>query len=227
MKPRCTVLWPLLLVPALALAACALEMDLSGKPTLYVDEWVNRPITPDIYVRPENAPLQPQAAVFFPFCVHQEMDNARYMGVELARVFLQTWLAERVFDTLAFAEDLTWSGPKQALEHVRGTDADLVVGGEITYLMFGGSAGETAISLRLSIYDAKTGDLIWSMAHAGRMRAGLTADYLVLDKKSRLPAEPVQAVIQALAKDLGRPVRNWNFGLEKRPHPPAGPSPLG
>ncbi|MDY7001998.1 MAG: hypothetical protein SVS15_09495, partial [Thermodesulfobacteriota bacterium] len=166
MKPRHTVFLPLFLVLALGLVSCALEMDLSGKPTLYLDEWVNRPITPEIYVRPENTPLQPQSAVFFPFRVRQDMDNARFIGVELSRVFQQTWLKERVFDTLAFVEDHTWSGPQQALEQVRRTDADLVVGGEITYLLFGGSAGETAVSLRLSVYDAATGDLIWSMAHA-------------------------------------------------------------
>jgi len=227
MKPRYTVLLPFLGVLALGLASCALEMDLSGKPTLYVDEWVNRPFMPEIYVRPENTPLQPQRAVFLPFRVRQDVDNAGFIGVELSRVFHQTWLKDRVFDTLAFAEDRVWSGPEEALEYVRRTGADLVVGGEITYLMFGGSAGETSVSLRLSVYDAATGDLIWSMAHAGQMRAGLTGDYILLDKKSRLPAEPVQAVIQALARDMGKPVRRWNFGLDKKRNTPAGPSPLG
>jgi hypothetical protein len=147
-----------------------------------------------------------------------QMANGQIYAEEMSRVFWQSWLRERVFPGLAFAEGQTWRGPDQAM-HLADGSADLLVGGEITHVMFGGSSGTTQVSLRLEIYDAAAGTLLWSMAHSGEMRNAQTRDFILLTKKSRLPAEPVQAIMAALAEDMGAPVAAWNHG---QPEPGEG-----
>jgi hypothetical protein len=199
------------LLTALLLGGCALEGDFANPPVLHVDEMVTRAWQPEIYVEPQNPPMRPLRAVFFPLRLRVQMANGQAHAEEMSRVFWQTWLRERVFPGLAFAQGETWRGPQQAMLLADGS-ADLVVGGEITHVMFGGSSGTTQVSVRLEIYDAAAGTLLWSMAHAGEMRNAQTRDFILLTKKSRLPAEPVQAIMTALAEDMAAPVAAWNNG---------------
>ncbi|WP_035250444.1 hypothetical protein [Desulfocurvus vexinensis] len=211
------------LLATLLLGACAMEADLANPPVLYVDELVTRAWQPEVFVEPENPPMQPLTAVFFPLRMRPQMANAQPYAEEMSRVFWQAWLRERVFPALAFAQGETWRTPAQAMAVADGS-ADLIVGGEITHVMFGGSSGTTQVSVRLEVYDAAAGTLLWSMAHAGEMRNAQTRDFIILTKKSRLPAEPVQAIMTALAQDLAVPVKAWNHGQPQED--PAAPSPL-
>lgn len=202
----------LALAACLSLSACAVQADLANTPTLYVDEPVARAWTPQISLRPENPPLQPLNAVLFPFHIRQAFSYRAQISEELTRVFWNTWLEKRVFPGLAFAQGEKWRKPGPAMDTTWSTGADLAVGGEITHIMFGGASGTTEISLRVDIYDAATGTLLWSMAHSGQLRNAKTGDYIVLTKKSRLPTEPTGAVMAALARDMAGPVKDWNHG---------------
>lgn len=216
----------LLLAPVLFLTACAVSPDLAQPPTVYVDEFVHRDFFPQSTVTPASKPMVPQTALFFPLANRLGMRDAAHVSKELSRVFWGRWLNLKVFDTLPFAENEPWKDPAAAVARARAAGFDLAVGGEFTYLLFGGSTGTSTVALRLDIYDAASGELLWSMAHAGTMSADLTRDYFILAVKNRLPAEPVTAIVSALAEDLGKPVRDWNWfeDLERKKHPK--PSPL-
>jgi len=216
----------LLLAPVLLLAACAVSPDLAQPPTVYVDEYVHRDFFPQITLAPANAPMQPQTALFFPLANRLQMRNAAHVGRELSRVFWGSWLKLKVFDTLPFLDNEPWKDSATAVARARAAGFDLAVGGEFTYLLFGGSAGTSTVSLRLEIYDTASGELIWSMAHAGSMSADLTRDYFLFATKNRLPTEPVSAIVAALAEDLGKPVREWNWREELKRKKNPQPSPL-
>lgn len=222
MTRRAALLFPALL---LLLAACAIRPEITEPPTLYVDEWVHRAWTPQATVQPAGRPMTPQKALFFPLANRLRMDNAQHVAQELSRVFWGRWLALRVFDSLPFAENEPWKSPAAAVARARAAGADLAVGGEITYLLFGGSAGTSTVSLRLDIYDTASGEMLWSMAHAGTMAAETASDYILFTKKNRLPTEPTATIMAALAEDLGKPVKLWNWYEEelrrKNPQPSA------
>lgn len=208
----------------LFLGACAANVQLAQKPVLYVDEWVSRP-DPSIYVRPENSPISPLTAVMVPLRVAQSMDMRHEVGRGVTRVLWQTWLADKVFPGLAYDEQNAWTGPEEALRRLSRSGADLVIGGTITNIMFGGTAGESTISLTLDIYDARTGSLLWSMAHAGAMANAPTMDYILLDRVSRLPDDPMHAIVTVLAHELGEPVKLWNQPPPPEPDEDAEPAP--
>jgi len=221
MTVRRPVVLLLALVAALGLAACSstapggVTADFTSVPTLYVNQMVDRAWNPEIYVQPRQAPLEPLTAVLVPLRMRANYSNAQVLSEELTRVMWNTWLQQQVFPGLVMLEGEKWRGAQGIMTMQAASGADLVIGGEITHLMFGGTAGDTEMSVRLEVYDAATGDLIWSMAHAGRMSVGLTQDYVLVQKKNRLPASPILAVAQALARDMGDPMRNWNYGQPK------------
>jgi hypothetical protein len=165
---------------------------------------------PDVYVRPVNRPLMPQRMLFIPFRITQPMEKTDYLETELSRTFWRAWLSAGVSPVLAFDESGAWRGRKDAVERARAAGADLAVGGEITYLMFGGTEGRTAVSLRLNVLDAATGEMLWSMAHAGQIERGQTRDFVFFTQRSRLPADPMHAVLTTLAFETAKPVRFWN-----------------
>jgi len=229
-------LLPLMLLAALTvLPGCALDADVSGPKRVYIDEPVERPEGPEIYVRPMNQPLMPQTVLFVPFRINPSMDKADFLEQELSRTFWRTWLAAGVSPVLAFDQGKAFRSEEDAVARARAAGAELAVSGEITYLMFGGTAGQTAVSLRLYVLDADTGELLWSMAHAGHLAQGPSRDYVFFTQKSRMPADPMHVILTTLAHEMAQPVRVWNNPVyeepadskEKAVEEVPAPSPLG
>lgn len=225
MTVRRLAAFALALVAALGLAACTSSLgagvtaDFANVPTVYVDQSVQRAWNPEIYVQPVAAPIEPLTAVLVPLRMRTHYSDTRVLSEELTRGIWNTWLKERVFPGLMMLEGEKWRGAKTVRYLPGAAGADLIIGGEVSHLMFGGTAGDTQLALRLEVYDASTGDLIWSMAHAGAMSAGLTQDYVLVQKKNRLPASPLLAVVQALAHDMADPLKNWNYGQPEEEEP--------
>ena len=203
-----------------ALAACGyadVEHDLSASPRLRINSFVNRPYSPQLYVRPASFPQRPLTAVLLPFHIRQSLDNAEHYGREVARIFWQSWLDQQVFPTLEFMENSPWRGGDAAVAVARAKGADLVVGGDITYFLAGGTVGRSQITLRLEIYDAHSGNLIWSIEQSGMMTNDLTRDYIFFTTQTRLPADPIYAITMALAQDMAEPVIQWQQIPEDQP----------
>ncbi len=207
---------------ALSTAGCygpvEVDADIGSTANVSVEEFVERPWQPQVFLHPqEKSPPRPLNALFFPFRLRQSMGNAGFYGREIARMFWQTWLREKVFPAVEFMENSAWKGGAAAVAEARARGADLAVGGEITQFMSGGTVGDSNLAIRLEIYDAVSGALIWSVAHAGQMRNRTTQDYILFTKTSKLPADPLYAITSALAWDLSKPVKEWNYGQTNCP----------
>lgn len=173
------------------------------KTTVYRDQWVRRG-APEVHVKPARPPLKPPTVLFIPFRVTQEMDNPGILGYSIARVVWQTWSTMELFPVMEFSGDDVPFRRDRAVALGRQRGADMVVGGFVTYVYAGGSAGDTQVSLQLEAYDTASGQMVWSFAHGGIMPASSWNDYFLFITKTRLPSDPVQAVTKVLAMDMGR-----------------------
>ena len=209
---------------AIMLAGCAVDASLSNAPTVYVDQRVSRAFSPEIYLEPQEPPMEPLSAMLVPLRMLPHYKNSVQLSTELTRAVWNVWLRERVFPGLSYDTSQVWHGPGAHLGKASATGADLLIGGEITRLMFGGTAGTTEIAFRMEAYDAATGTLVWSMAHAGSLDAGMTKDMVFFTKKNRLPSSPEYCIMATLAEDIATPLKEWNRGQPEEA--PGAPSPL-
>lgn len=193
------------------------NLDLASQPVVQVDNWVR--LSPvQVYVQPDAGPLSPPKALFMPFRVTQQMEQASAVGNNISRLIWQTWLQNRVFGTIEFAATNTPYRPDVALAMGAQRGADLVVGGYVTHYFDGGTVGDTVVSIAIEIYDVHSGNLMWSMAQGGVMPRSTVSDYLLFATKSRMPTDPAAAVLAALGQSMGIQVRNW-----VSPQPPQRP----
>ena len=204
------------------LAACAVEPKLSDHSTVYIDAWTKRN-NPDVYVEPMRSPPRPLSALIVPFDVTQDMAGSEELGEQLTRIVWQTWTRDRVFPKLLYEPNLRRASTPQAVATARRMGLDLVIVGKITYVLAGGTRGNSGVGLTFDVIDVRTGERLWSMAHAGIIEAGLTEDYIIFLRKNRLPLEPLAAITSTLAMDMGGTMTKWNYGYI--PPPPANPNP--
>ena len=204
---------------ALALAGCAtvrglnehVHIDPAGKNTIYRDQWVQRN-PPEVHVQPISHHGASLKVLFLPFRVTQPMDNPNILGYSVARAVWQTWLSMQLFPAMEFSGDDTPYRRDRAVELGRMRGVDMVVGGFVTYVYAGGTAGDTQISIQLEAHDTRSGQLVWSLAQSGLLPAGRTTDYFLFATKSRMPSDPLHAVIQVIASDMGRVIQTWTAG---------------
>lgn len=234
------------LLLALLVSGCAtahgidehVHFDPSGKNVIYRDQWVVRD-PPEVHVQPishEGASLK---VLFLPFRVTQPMDNPNILGYSVARVVWQTWLTMQLFPAMEFSGDDTPYRRDRAVQLGRMRGVDMVVGGFVTYLYAGGTAGDSQVAVQIEAHDTRSGQLVWSLAQSGLMPASRTTDYFIFATKTRLPSDPIHAITQALAGDMGKVIQNWTAGppdpltgmkeLDKKTHdalfPPRDPVP--
>lgn len=215
-----TRLFALVVLLGLMLSACGhvdYQHDFSGIGELQVDEFVQRPDVPNVYVHPQDPPPRELTAIVLPFRMRQSMENSLHYGAEITRIFWQTWLKQQVFPALEFVENAPYRGREVAVTMARNMGADLAIGGEILSYMAGGSVGTSQVTLRVDVYEAYSGALIWSMEHSGLMQNQQVQDYIFFRKRSRLPTDPTYAIIQALAQDMAMPVRQWHALINQCP----------
>jgi hypothetical protein len=131
------------------------------------------------------------------------------------RAFYTRWSALGMLPLKGFAEE-RYLDPAAAAEVARKAGADVAVTGTITYLLHGGTAGDSALALDLEIIEAATAQPLFRIQQAGRMQADLTKDYIFLARRTRMPTDPLLAVVNRLATDMAGPVQLWLAG----PPPP-------
>lgn len=183
----------------------------AGTTTFYRDSWVQRN-PPEVHVQPASAAPSDLKVLFVPFRVTQPMDNPSILGYSTARIVWQTWLTMQLFPSLEFSGDDTPYRRDRAVQLARARGADMVIGGFVTRVYAGGTAGDSDLAVQLEAHDARTGQLVWSMAQSGMIPASRTNDYFIFAIKSRMPSDPLHAITQAIASDMGRQVQNWIAG---------------
>lgn len=206
------VLFFALLFP-IFISGCALvnenvSFDLASQPVIYKDQWARRE-APLVYVHPvENADRE-LTALFMPFRVTQPITDPEMVGYAQARTVWQTWLSKRLFSIMEFDGD---HGPYRrdiALKLARRKGADLAIGGFVTYYYPGGSDADSQVALQVEIYDAASGQLVWSMAQSALMPARKVNDYLIFATETRGPSDPMHALAKAMAEDMGDVIARW------------------
>ena len=185
------------------------SFDLSEKIVFYQDQWVQRR-PPEVHVQPAQQPASYAPAVLFvPFRVTQSMDDPGMAGYATARIIWQTWLSMRIFPAMEFTGDSVPFRRDRALELGRLRNADIVIGGFVTHLYAGGTAGDSQLAVQIEAYDTRSGQMIWSMAQSGLMPASRTTDFFLFATKTRIPSNPLQAIAKVIAIDTGTVLRNW------------------
>jgi len=201
----------IILALAASLSACAVAPNLAEQSTLYTDVNVKRD-NPSVFVQPQNAPSRPFKAVVLPFAMQQDVINARHVSKQLTEIFANTWMQDKVFPTLFYEPTQEGLTREQAILVARDRGADCVVVGRLAYLLDGGTRSDSAVSLSFEIFDVNSGQRIWSMAQAGRIDPGRSSDYVLFKRESRMPQDPMWAIISTLAHDTGGPIKKWNTG---------------
>ncbi|UZP68924.1 hypothetical protein N1030_08125 [Desulfovibrio mangrovi] len=196
------------------MAPDALNSSLGSTPQIVWDQWVRKgPV--QVYLRPKEEPVVQPSVLFFPFMPKMDVAQGRHISRELSRMVWQNWLAQEVFPIIEFADYADYYTPERAISLARQRGADLAVGGYITNYMAGGSVSDTYVALQVEVYDTATGALIWSMAHAGMMQSELTRDYIIFSARTRLPSDPTGAIMQALSRDMAKPLLAWTEPLRR------------
>ncbi|MDL2209804.1 DUF4136 domain-containing protein [Desulfovibrio sp. OttesenSCG-928-O18] len=209
---RRVVLCFALILPALV-SGCAtidehVSFDLASQPVVYRDQWARRD-APMVYVHPVEKTDMELTALFMPFRVTQKISEPEMIGYTQARVVWQTWLSKRLFSIMEFDGD---HGPFRrdiAVNLAREKGADLAIGGFVTYYYAGGSEADSQVALQIEIYDAASGQLVWSMAQSALMPARTVNDYIIFATETRSPSDPMFALAKTIAEDTGNVVAKW------------------
>ncbi|MCL2124012.1 MAG: hypothetical protein FWH34_07950 [Desulfovibrionaceae bacterium] len=204
----------LLLFPLL-LASCSasnptvnMAGDLSTSLQVQLNNWVRRQ-APQIYVRPTIAPTSPPTALMVPLRVTQDIRDPVSVSRNLSRTFWQAWLSRQPFSVLEYAYDAQPYDPKRALALGKQKGADLVVGGYITHYLDGGHTGSSDVSISIEIWETATGNLLWSLAHAGLLEYQQGHDFYLFQVRTRQPVDPPSAILRLLAEEMGQTIHDW------------------
>lgn len=184
------------------------SIDLTTPGTLYSNSKIYRDDI-QVMVHPNINLEQPPTALFVPLGLTQDMHDSLAVSEGVSRQVWQQFLREGTFSTLELADMAPPYRVDLALPLARAKGADMLVGGYITYYLDGGQTGNTKISLQLEVYDVKTGEMLWSIAQAGLLPYQPARDFLVVQVKSRMPADPMSAVIAAVAGDMATLLHMW------------------
>lgn len=208
---RCIVCCALL--PPAFVSGCAtvnenVSFDLASQPVIYKDQWARRE-PPFVYVHPAEKIDTELTALFMPFRVTQPISDPEMIGYSQSRTVWQTWLSKRLFAIMEYDGD---HGPYRrdiAINLARRKGADLAIGGFVTYYYAGGPEADSQVALQVEIYDAASGQLIWSMAQSALMPARKVNDYIIFATETRGPSDPMHALAKTIAEDMGDIVAKW------------------
>ena len=212
------ILFCLIAISLFALPGCGVDMEpkIANQSNVLVDNWVKR-VTPMVSLQPKNNPPQPMRAIITPFKLTQNLPQSRDIGTNITKIFWQAWNSMNVFPAFYFEPGLDYNNTEQSLLVARDRGADLIVTGTITYLLTGGSAGSNAVSLNVEIIDVATRQPIWSISQTGSLDPGLETDFILFRKRDRMPMDPINSIVTALAVDTGSLVQQWNNSGSQKP----------
>ena len=192
------------------------DFDLASQTTIYRDQWVRQsPL--EVHVRPREQATYAPKILFIPFRVTQPINSPNEIGYAAARNIYQTWLTMQIFPAMEFSGDSTPYRRDRAVQLAKMRGADMVIGGFVTYIYAGGTAGDSQIALHVEIHDTHSGQLIWSMAQSGLMPASKTNDYLLFATKTRLPSDPIHAISKVIGVEMGKELQNWIAPMPVQP----------
>lgn len=160
---------------------------------------------------PAHPPAAPLSAVMHPFELLMEVDHPEIVSRQVSTAIWQEWVRSDIFPSLEFIDPFPNVLPQSPSPEIPAPD--LVIRGTVPYLSVSGSEGRTSFALHVEIFDAKSGNLLWSMDHSGSVTGQFDRDFILVRQKARMPFDPAQTVLTTLARDMARPLKSWNRNL--------------
>jgi len=199
----------LLFALLLTMTACAyVDPSFNDQIKIYTDTPV-RKSSLQVSVHPKGKQYRPLTAYFHPFVIQQPNSDYRHLGDAFAEIFNSAWTEERLFTIQEFQPGTPYQGLNAALERARRRGADLLVVGYVPYFYAGHTVDDTAITIKMNIYSAGNGNLIWSMIQSGRIEDRTPDDYIYFRHEHRLSDAPFTKIIRSIAKDMAIPLKAW------------------
>ncbi len=177
----------------------------------------------DIPVYPVSLGQQDIKAIFFPFFIHERAGGSPDTGRKIGHLFWRSWVGQEVFPGIAYREMQNAPGKTAAIRMAREAGADIYALGQVNHYLYGGSQGSTSIALTVNLYCVETDELVWSMAHSGRIDNSRDRDFVLVTRRTWMPQSPEYVIVKKLAHDMGQPVKAWTRGTQAV-FPAAGPS---
>jgi len=199
----------ILLAVLFALAACGnIDPSITDQTRIYSDIPVRKsPL--QVAVHPRTKQFRPLTAFFQPFVVQQQNSDYDNVSRAFSEIFHNAWMEDRLFTILEYAPDTRWEGLNAALDNARRRGADLLILGFVPYFYDGNTLDDTAVTLRVNIYNTGNGDLLWSMIQAGRIEERQPDDYIIVRHEFRMTQGPLNKVIRSIAADMAVPLKSW------------------
>ena len=199
----------ILLAALFTLAACAyVDPSLTDQTKIYTDTPV-RKSSLQVAVHPRNKQFRPLTAYFHPFYVQQKSSDYEHVSRAISEIFHNAWMEERLFTVQEYQPGTLYEGLNKALDTARRRGADLLILGMVPYFYDGNTLDDTAITIRINIYNAGNGDLLWSMVQSGRIEDRFPDDYIYFRHEFRLPQGPFNKIVRSIAKDMAVPLKAW------------------
>lgn len=199
----------LLFVLLIAFSGCAhVEPSIMDQSKVYTDADVRKsPL--QVSVHPKDKQHKQLTAYFHPFVVQQPTDDYGHLGDAFAMEFHNAWTEERLFPVQEFQPGTRYEGINVALRRAHARGADLLILGYVPYFYVGSTIDDSAVTIRLNIYAAKTGYLLWTMLQSARIEFKQPEDWIYFKHHTRLPTAPFNKIIRAIAKDMAIPLTAW------------------
>jgi len=199
----------LVIILLLTMAGCAyVDPSLTDQTKVYVDARV-RKSSLQVAVHPRDKQHKPLTAYFYPFVVQQPNDDYASLGDAFALEFHNAWTEERLFTVQEYEHGARYEGLNSGLARARARGADLLIVGYVPYFYAGSTVDDSAITIRLNIYSARNGDLLWTMLQSGRLEYKQPKDWVYVRTETRMPTGPFNVIIRAIAKDMAIPLKAW------------------
>ncbi|MDL2307292.1 hypothetical protein LJC48_04615 [Desulfovibrio sp. OttesenSCG-928-C06] len=184
------------------------RFEIASQPVIYSDAEILRD-PPVVHVRPVTD-VTGIKVVMLPLRVTQKMDNPDLTGYSIGKMIWQVWAGLGVFDYMEYVPD---AGPFRldtALRIARSKGADMLVSGYVTHILAGSTVAQSSLAVQVEAYDVSSGIMVWSMAQAATIPRPASNDYILFSTRNRMPADPIYALTQAIAGDMGTIMRDWS-----------------
>jgi len=199
----------LLFVLLLIFVGCAyVDPSIVDQTKVYTDAAVRKsPL--QVSVHPKDKQHRPLTAFFHPFVIQQPTDSYSSLGNAFAMEFHNLWTEERLFPVQEMQPGTRYEGLNAALRHARARGADLLILGYVPYFYSGSTVDDTAITIRVNIYAAANGNLLWTMLQSARIEFKQPEDWIYFKHHTRLPSGPFNKIIRSIARDMAIPLKAW------------------
>ncbi|MEF2229958.1 MAG: OmpA family protein [Pseudodesulfovibrio sp.] len=192
-----------------ALSACAnIDPSLTDQTRVYSDLPV-RKSSLQVAVHPRSKQFRPLTAYFHPFVVQQPSSDYENVSHAFSEIFHNVWMEDRLFTILEYQPETRYEGLGVALETARRRGADLLILGMVPYFFAGNTLDDSAVTIRINIYNAGNGDLLWSMIQSARIEERQPDDFILVRHEFRMPQGAFDKIIRSIARDMAVPLKAW------------------